>query len=101
MVAACIRADTGVGPAMASGSQTCSGNWADFPMAPMKIASPAQKAYRARVGAPSSTPWRMSVKRKDPTDTDRMMAPMNNPTSATLLVRNALIAADEFSCSSQ
>ena len=34
MVAAWIRADTGVGPAMASGSQTCSGNCADFPIAP-------------------------------------------------------------------
>ncbi len=37
MVAAWIRALTGVGPSMASGSQTCSGNWADLPMAPQKI----------------------------------------------------------------
>src|SRR6478735_7316685 len=35
MVAAWIRADTGVGPAMASGSQTDSGSWADLPTAPM------------------------------------------------------------------
>src|SRR5437588_11435102 len=34
MVAAWIRADTGVGPAMASGSHACRGNCADFPMAP-------------------------------------------------------------------
>jgi len=34
MVAAWMSADTGVGPAMASGSQTCSGNWADFPTVP-------------------------------------------------------------------
>ena len=34
MVAAWISADTGVGPSIASGSQTCSGNWADFPTAP-------------------------------------------------------------------
>src|SRR5689334_22486065 len=34
MVAAWMRADTGVGPAIASGSQTYSGNWADFPIAP-------------------------------------------------------------------
>ena len=34
MVAAWIRADTGVGPAMASGSQTNSGSWADLPQAP-------------------------------------------------------------------
>ena len=31
MVAAWISADTGVGPAMASGSHTKSGSWADLP----------------------------------------------------------------------
>ena len=36
IVAAWMSADTGVGPAMASGSQTYSGNWADFPQAPTK-----------------------------------------------------------------
>jgi len=36
MVAAWIRALTGVGPAMASGSHTYRGIWADLPMAPMK-----------------------------------------------------------------
>ena len=33
MVAAWIRADTGVGPSMASGSQLNSGIWADLPVA--------------------------------------------------------------------
>src|SRR5215470_1724407 len=41
MVAAWIRALTGVGPSMASGSQTCSGNCADLPTQPRKIPSPA------------------------------------------------------------
>ncbi len=36
MVAAWISAEIGVGPSIESGSQTCSGNWADLPMAPMK-----------------------------------------------------------------
>ena len=36
MVAAWIRAETGVGPSIASGSQVCSGNCADLPIAPMK-----------------------------------------------------------------
>ena len=36
IVAAWIKALTGVGPSIASGSQMCSGNWADFPTAPMK-----------------------------------------------------------------
>ena len=34
MVAAWMRAETGVGPSMASGSQTCSGNCALLPQAP-------------------------------------------------------------------
>jgi hypothetical protein len=36
MVAAWIRADTGVGPSIASGSQVKSGSCADLPHAPMK-----------------------------------------------------------------
>ena len=44
IVAACIRAETGVGPSIASGSQTCSGNWADLPTAPMKSISSAQNS---------------------------------------------------------
>src|SRR3954467_10748008 len=36
MVAAWIRADTGVGPAIASGSQVYSGIWADLPVQPRK-----------------------------------------------------------------
>src|SRR5260370_34732687 len=36
MVAAWINALTGVGPSMASGSQTYNGSCADFPHAPMK-----------------------------------------------------------------
>ena len=34
IVAAWISADTGVGPSIASGSHTWSGNWADLPIAP-------------------------------------------------------------------
>src|SRR3990170_6307437 len=39
IVAAWMRADTGVGPSIASGSQTWSGNWALLPIAPAKIRS--------------------------------------------------------------
>ncbi len=39
IVAAWIIAETGVGPAIASGSQTWSGNCADLPAAPPKISS--------------------------------------------------------------
>src|SRR5216683_6001367 len=39
IVAAWINAETGVGPSIASGNHTCSGNCADFPTAPQKIRS--------------------------------------------------------------
>jgi hypothetical protein len=34
MVAACIKAETGVGPSIASGNQVCKPNCADLPIAP-------------------------------------------------------------------
>src|SRR5215472_3039584 len=40
IVAAWIKALTGVGPSMASGNQTCKGTWPDLPTAPQKIKSP-------------------------------------------------------------
>src|SRR6478672_13386302 len=39
IVAAWIRAETGVGPSIASGSHTWSGNWALLPTAPAKMNS--------------------------------------------------------------
>ena len=39
IVAAWMSADTGVGPAIASGSHTDSGSWADLPAAPRKNSS--------------------------------------------------------------
>ena len=44
MVAAWIRADTGVGPSMASGSQLNSGIWADLPVAARNRSSTAAVA---------------------------------------------------------
>lgn len=41
MVAAWIRADTGVGPSMASGNQMCKGNMALLPAPPMNIKNKA------------------------------------------------------------
>ena len=40
IVAACISALTGVGPAIASGNQTCNGNWALLPIAPQNSPIP-------------------------------------------------------------
>ena len=51
MVAAWISAEIGVGPSMESGSHTCSGTWADLPMAPMN--SRMQITDIAHQGEPS------------------------------------------------
>src|SRR6266852_9800904 len=45
IVAAWMSAETGVGPSIASGSQTWSGNWADLPTAPQKTSSAATVRY--------------------------------------------------------
>ena len=51
MVAAWISAETGVGPAMASGSQTYSGICADLPHAPTNSSRPMAVSSRRRSGA--------------------------------------------------
>ena len=53
MVAAWIRADTGVGPAIASGSQVCKGSCADLPTAP-----PSSSKVIAVIAGPPSTKCR-------------------------------------------
>ncbi len=53
MVAAWIRAETGVGPSIASGSQLKRGIWADFPVAAKNNSSTAAVA----VPAPRCDSW--------------------------------------------
>ncbi len=56
MVAAWMSAETGVGPAMASGSQTNSGIWADLPTAPTNSSRAMAVAVTGAIsGARSST----------------------------------------------
>jgi len=43
IVAACIKADTGVGPSIASGNQICKPNCADLPIAPKNKKKPIIK----------------------------------------------------------
>src|SRR5882724_5033939 len=58
IVAAWINADTGVGPAIASGSHTYSGICADFPHAPRNSSSAAAVHTPApSPGTDFSTPW--------------------------------------------
>jgi hypothetical protein len=55
MVAAWISAEIGVGPSIESGSQTCSGNCADLPIAPMN------RQMQATVSSIQSVPGKISV----------------------------------------
>ena len=58
MVAAWISADTGVGPAIASGSHTYSGIWADLPIAPTNSSRPMMVAAVVSAGV-TCAPSRM------------------------------------------
>ncbi len=85
-----MSAETGVGPSIASGSQTWSGNWALLPIAPAKIS----RLIR-RMVVPGSVPtwwitaWMSSVPRL----AKMSMIPSAKPTSPTRLTMNAFFAA--------
>src|SRR5438093_3748499 len=63
MVAAWISAETGVGPSIASGNQTCSGSWADLPTAPANsskariVAVPFGRVWAPENTGPKSSEW--------------------------------------------
>ncbi len=56
IVAAWISEETGVGPSMASGSHVCSGTWADFANAPMRIRMQPATSVASFFGKASCTP---------------------------------------------
>ncbi len=100
MVAAWIRAETGVGPSIASGSQVCRKNCADLPMAPMNSRKPARSralksqaakchvavAWLASMGKNSANRMVWNIQ-------NTVMMPRAKPKSPTRLTTNALIAA--------
>ncbi len=92
-MAAWIRAETGVGPSIASGSQTWSGNWALLPIAPANTSRATSEIGTMNVapGAVSlaSESWMFIV----PVFTKIAMIPSANPTSPTRLTMNAFFAA--------
>src|SRR5512141_1652373 len=100
IVAAWIRADTGVGPAIASGSHVYSGNWADLPIVPPNISSAA--AVTSATFVLVAAAWLTSTMFEVVMPVSRMHAkmPNMNGTSPTRVVKNALIAAEEFAWSS-
>ena len=92
MVAAWISAETGVGPSIASGSQTCSGNCADLPTAPQKISS-AMTVAAVPVSSPAATPVRIVEMSSVPKTATSPIRPSAKPTSPTRFVMKAFFAA--------
>ncbi len=100
MVAAWMRAETGVGPSIASGSQVCSRNCADLPIAPMN------SSRQVMVSASASRPKTWTVlptspgaaantcsKLTEPVSAKTRKMPSAKPKSPTRLTTKALIAA--------
>ena len=100
IVAAWIRADTGVGPSIASGNHVCKSNCADFPIAPMnnknaiKLAAFQSDHKKRTVVSASSGIFSkitanstLSVSKKIP------KIPSAKPKSPTRLTTKAFIAA--------
>jgi hypothetical protein len=88
MVAAWIKAEIGVGPAIASGSQVCSGNCALLPATPASRSRPATVSV-VGPGRSASTAEISNV----PAETPSSAIPSRKPTSPTLVTRNAFTAA--------
>ena len=98
IVAAWIRADTGVGPSMASSSHACSGTWADLPQAPSSRKKPIRVAHS---GDSSWAPAFTSVKEEDPNMASMVLIAISRPKSPTRFITNALTpaaAADGLCC---
>ncbi len=100
IVAAWISAETGVGPSMASGSQVCSRNWADLPIAPMNSnrqisvsASACQPKKSMVLPVSPCAPAKMVSKSVEPIIMKIAKMPSAKPKSPTRLTTKALMAA--------
>ena len=93
IVAAWMSADTGVGPSIASGSQTCNGNCALLPIAPQKINRPAIEAKPPSAVGLAASACPMPANPTVPVALHTTRMPSRNPKSPSRLVRNAFLAA--------
>ena len=93
IVAAWIKAETGVGPAIASPSHDCNGNCADLPQAASKSIAPipASAALDAPC-APAFTPSNETV----PNCAKQIMMARDRPTSPTRLATKAFFEATAY-----
>ncbi len=99
MVAAWINADTGVGPCIASGSQTYSGIWADLPVAP----SSRNKVTAVMTGPPAANapPALANTASKSSEPVWRKMRNIatRNPKSPIRFTMKAFLPASALTCS--
>ena len=100
IVAACINAETGVGPSIASGSQVWRPIWADFPIAPInknkQIASSVEKKLPKKINLWSLNKYtfeKISSKYIESNIIKIPKIPIKNPKSPTRFTIKALIAA--------
>ena len=93
IVAAWIRAETGVGPSIASGSQVWSGTWADLANAP--TSRNRQPTTRSVLLWANTCGTALNVFRKStvPVCLKMKKVPSTSPTSPTTLITNALMPA--------
>ncbi len=90
IVAAWIRADTGVGPSIASSSQDCSGSWADLPQAPSRSSRPSAVSTPVPAAlVPLNTPVKLTV----PKVLNIRKIATVRPASPTRFTMNAFLAA--------
>ena len=95
MVAAWMNALTGVGPAMASGSQTNSGICADFPAAPMNSSKVIKVIFAGLIGFTcfaDSTKSKVQMPGR-PNSVSKTKIPRMKPQSPMRLTMNALLPA--------
>ena len=92
IVAAWISALTGVGPSIASGSQTCSGNCPDLPIAPRNISTAASVIVPAGISPAVSISKIWSIS-KLPVALNSTRMPISSPTSPIRVVTKAFLAA--------
>src|SRR5204863_317425 len=99
IVAAWIRAEAGVGPSIASGNHTCSGNWADLPIAPrnrhrqMAVSVPSSRSWPTMIFHSDVEEFSTVSKLSDPNDVQIRNIATSSPRSPIRLTTNAFLAA--------
>ena len=91
IVAACSSAETGVGPSIASGSQTCSGNCADLLATPQKSSAGKSQAYDC--SGPRSSTCPIAARSKLWYCVQATSRPIRKPMSPSLVIQKAFVAA--------